>query len=474
VSSFSGLSVALSSLMAQRQALDVAGQNIANANTVGYTRQRAGLQSIEALSSASMYSTGLVAGHGVRVSTIDRIGDIFLDARLRSETSGAAFHSAQADALSRLESTMNEPADTGVGAQLATFWAGWQDVGNNPEDLAARNVLLGDAAALVSQISAGHRGVETQWAQLRTETSTLVTEVNSTASAVADLNEQIRSILVSGGSANELMDQRALLVTKLSGLIGASGREREDGTMDVMVAGNALVRGVEAKEVTVAGSMVMAQATAGPPAGDPVHLVWAAAAGTPLEPQGGKLASHLASLAEDGLLDAAADQWNDLATALATTVNGVHDTATAAGLDGVADRPFFTFGTGPAATALSIAITDPREIAAATVGQGTYDGSTADAIAQLATAETGPDSVWRAFVVDIGVQTRAATQRAKVTETARATAENLQLSVSSVDLDEETVTMLAFQRAYEGAARVLTAIDEMLDVLINRTGVVGR
>jgi flagellar hook-associated protein 1 FlgK len=72
------------------------------------------------------------------------------------------------------------------------------------------------------------------------------------------------------------------------------------------------------------------------------------------------------------------------------------------------------------------------------------------------------------------VQTRAATQRATVTEAARATAENLQLSYSSVDLDEETVTLLAYQRAYEGAARVMTAIDEMLDVLINRTGVVGR
>lgn len=472
MSSFSGLSVALSSLIAQRQALDVAGQNIANANTVGYTRQRAGMQSIEALSSPSMYPTGLVAGHGVRVSTIDRIGDIFLDARLRSETSGAAFHSAQADALSRLESTMNEPADTGVGAQLAKFWAGWQEVANHPGDLAARNVLLGDAAALVSQISAGHRAVETQWTQLRTETSTLVTEVNTTATAVADLNEQIRSILVSGGSANELMDQRALLVNKLSGLVGASGRERDDGTMDVMVAGNALVRGVEAKEVAVTGSMVMASATVAPPTADAVRLVWAGASGTPLAPQGGTLASHLAALAPDGLLDAAADRWNDLATALRDTVNAPH--ATAVDLDGNTGTAFFAAGTGPAATGLSVALTDPRQVAAATVGQGTLDNSAADAIAQLASSPTGPDAVWRAFVVDIGVQSRAAGQRATVTEAARATAENLQLSVSSVDLDEETVTMLAYQRAYEGAARVLTAIDEMLDVLINRTGVVGR
>ena len=118
--------------------------------------------------------------------------------------------------------------------------------------------------------------------------------------------------------------------------------------------------------------------------------------------------------------------------------------------------------------------TDPSDVAAAVPGQGTYDGSLADTISQLATAADGPDSHWRAFVVDLGVQTRAAGQRAGVTEASRATAQNLQLSQASVDLDEESVNMLAYQRAYEGAARVLTAIDEMLDVLINRTGVVGR
>jgi len=61
-----------------------------------------------------------------------------------------------------------------------------------------------------------------------------------------------------------------------------------------------------------------------------------------------------------------------------------------------------------------------------------------------------------------------------VSEVTRATAENLQRSNASVDLDEEMTNILAYQRAYQGAARVLTAVDEMLDTLINRTGLVGR
>jgi flagellar hook-associated protein 1 FlgK len=128
----------------------------------------------------------------------------------------------------------------------------------------------------------------------------------------------------------------------------------------------------------------------------------------------------------------------------------------------------------PAALGLSVAITDPKDVAAADPANGALDGSWADTIAQLATAPGGPDQVWRDFAVDLGVRTRAATQRATVLEAARATAENLQLSSASVDLDEESINMLAYQRAYEGAARVLTAVDEMLDVLINRTGLVGR
>ncbi len=472
MSSFSGLSTALSSLIAQRQALEVAGQNISNANTTGYTRQRVSMQAVEALSAPTLYSTNKVAGQGVKVTSIDRIGDIFLDARLRSETSGAAFHKAQAAALSQLETTMKEPADTGVAAQLAQFWASWQDVANNPDDPAARKVLLGDATALTTRIASGYRAVESQWDQARTELDTMATEVNTTATAVAHLNEQIRSILVSGGSANELMDQRSQLVTKLSGLVGAEARERDDGTLDVMVAGNALVRGVEAKAVTVVGSRVMTQATPAAPNPDAVRLAWAANPDTPLALEGGTLASHVANLAPGGLLANAAGRWNDLATTLRSSVNAVHTAA--ADLSGTTGREFFGTGAGPAATALTVAITDANQIAAATPGKGALDGSAADAMAQLASSTTGPDALWRAFVVDVGVQSRAATQRAGVTESARATAETLQLSSASVDIDEETVNMLAYQRAYEGAARVMTAIDEMLDVLINRTGVVGR
>ncbi len=472
MSAFSGLSTALSSLIAQRQALEVAGQNVANANTKGYTRQRVEMTSVQALSAPSMFSAQVGAGTGVKVTGITRIGDIYLDARLRAETATASYTRARADALARLETTLTEPSDTGLAATLDTFWASWQDVANNPGDNAARKVLLGAAQNAATQIADGHRAVDTQWTQARADADTLVTEVNTTADAVAHLNERIRSVLVSGGSANELMDQRDQLVTTLSGLVGAQARVRDDGTVDVMVGGNALVRGVESHHLAVTGSRLMQEGI--DPAGDPVRLVWQGA-GTPVALDGGRLAASLETLAttdDGGILARAAERWDAIAQSLADTVNGVHRTAaTTTGATGI---DFFAFGPGTSpARGLTVAVT-ADQVAAGAVGSGAYDGSKADEISRLASAPGGADALWRDFVVDQGVRTRSAAQRASVTEASRSTAENLQLASASVDLDEETVSMLAYQRAYEGAARVMTAIDEMLDVLINRTGVVGR
>ena len=468
MSSFSGLNTALSSLIAQRQALDVAGQNIANANTVGYTRQRASLASIEALSSPSMFSAGLTTGNGTGVTGIARLGDIFLDARVRAETGSASFAATKADAYDRLESTIAEPGDLGVSDALQKFWAGWEDVGNNPGSGAFREVLLKNATALTQRISAGHAAVATQWGQTRTELTAAVVEVNSSAEMVAGLNQSIRGVLVSGGSANELIDQRNLLITGLSALVGASAVERPDGTVDVLVGGNALVRGDKAFSLEInANSLVM---------GSDVTVSWTG--GAQLGAEAGAvvgMVNVLATATNGGVLTGVAASYDDLAKNLITTVNTQHGKAwTATGAPG---GDFFGTTGASAAAALAVTIIDVDAIAvrkAPPDESGPLDGSMGNAMAQLAKVTGGPDAQWTKFVANVGVQSRSATQSAAITEATRSNAEGLQMSNASVDVDEEAVNMLTYQRAYEGAARVLTAIDAMLDTLINRTGLVGR
>lgn len=472
MSTFSGLGTALSSLIAQRQALEVSGQNVANANTVGYTRQRAAISSLPAATVPSMFSTSNGVGQGTSVTGFERLGDVFLDARLRNETSGAARLATVATEYDTLETTIGEPSTTGFSKDLTSFWTAWSDVANDPSKASTRAVMLQRGQAVADRLATMYTDIGTQWDQARTTTSALVTQVNTTAANVADLNTRILAITNAGGSANELMDQRDLLVTELSSLVGASTRTNADGTTDVMVAGNALVSGGSANALAVSGT----PASFGKAMeGESVSITWAKS-GNPAGVDGGKLAGLLTVLApagSGGVLTSAAEQLNTIATTIATQVNALHGTATT--VDGETGIAFFGLDAGkPAALGLSVAVTDPDDVAVAEAGKGELDGSIGKSLAALANATDGADAQWSAFVVDLGVQSASAASRATVAEAARSTAASAQLAQTSVDTDEESVNMLAYQRAYEGAARVLTAIDEMLDTLINRTGVVGR
>ncbi|WP_309135459.1 flagellar hook-associated protein FlgK [Cellulomonas sp.] len=474
MSTFSGLGTALSSLIAQRVALDVSANNVANANTVGYTRQRAVLSSLPASTVPSMFSTSDGIGLGTTASGIQRLGDVFLDNRVRTAAAGAGRLDVVADAHARLEKGIGEPAKTALAAQLSDLWAGWSDVANSSDQDAARAVLLERAVAVTDRLHTLYSAAGTQWEQARTEVTAQVERTNVAAAQVADLNERILAITNSGAQAHELADQRDQLVTELAGLVGATARVREDGQVDLFVGGNALVRGDKVAALEVRGASAFSAATSG----QPVSVVWAAKPDQPVGLADGRVAGLLTVLAppaggNGGLLTEAAAGYDELARTIADQVNELHRTGRTR--DGAQGGDFFRFEPGqPLALGLRVAVTDVAEVAAAGPDLGAYDGSVAAAIARLGADAAGPDALWRRTVTDIGVRTASATSRAQVAAVALTTAEQQQLANASVDVDEETVNMLAYQRAYEGAARVLTAIDEMLDTLINRTGVVGR
>ncbi len=495
-STFSGISTALSALIAQRAALDVAGQNVANANTAGYTRQRADLGAVTGSQSPSMFATNNGVGTGVRVTGISRAADPFLDTKLRSQTSGAGALAAVSGAYSTLESGLGEPGDNGLSAQLQTFWNGWHDVSNAPDTISTRSVLLDDARQLADTIHAQYQAVATQWGNARTTTASLVGQTNTLTANVADLNQRILDITNNGGNANELSDQRDQALTQLAGLVGATGQARQDGQVDVYVGGNAVVFGGTSHALDLAGAQDFSQATGYATDGtaitpQDVHLTWADTPGTRIAPTGGSVAGQLTVLAPaaadcsgtGGVLAEAAQRLDQVATRLATDVNTLH--AGALTVAGSAGGAFFTpldpsdpTYTGPAggppALRISVALTTADQVAVAGAGGGAYDASVGQRIAGLGTSTSGADAVWSKAVVEIGNRSAAATSRSSVAESARASAEQDQLANASVDTDQETVGMIATQRAYQASARVLTTLDDMLDTLINKTGLVGR
>lgn len=181
----------------------------------------------------------------------------------------------------------------------------------------------------------------------------------------------------------------------------------------------------------------------------------------------------LAPAGEGGVLAGLADDINALATALADAVNTQHRAGVTA--TGVPGGDFFSLAAGiPAALGLGVIPTGRADLALAAPGAGPLDGSNADALSGVGGLAGGPDDLWGDVVARLAVGTAADAGRAGRADAAATAAVIAQQSVAGVDNDEETVSLLTFQTAYQAAARVLTAVDEALDVLINRTGLVGR
>ena len=475
VSTFGGLSTAYSGLNAARQGLDVVGQNITNASTTGYTRQRISTTAVGTLGQVGPLAGGSpLVGQGVAINGITRIGDAFLDARVRSTAATNGNLAVQSNALINVQASLNEPGANGLSTQLQQFWSAWGDVQNAPGDAAPAGVLIQKATQLVGQLAAGYKDVDAEWSSNRSKLSGMVDELNSSGQQVAALNAQIRTTLQAGGSANELIDQRNALTTNIAALTGGAVRDLPDGTQEVLVGGNALVSGDKFHALTLTGSTNMAGAST-----SPVTLQWADRPTLPVSVESGEIAGELAILAPangtgtGGAIAEAAEGYNAFATYLANAVNTVHAAgSTPTGATGL--NFFGVSGTGPAALGLSVIPTDANGLATGTPGGGALDGSNADKIAALGSGTGSPDSVWSAFGTKIGTQTKSVTAQATLADTAATTASNAQLSSASVDMDEENVNMMTFQTSYQGAARVLTSIDEMLDTLINHTGIVGR
>ena len=452
---FSSLSGALSALRYNRVAMDVASGNVANANTEGYTRRVAIAQAVGAPAVPALWSRWDGSAGGVEVGGIQRMVDPLLDSRSRAEHASLSYLDTRAASLVRFETTLGEPGDGGIAAALSAFKQGWHDVANNPSDEAARSQLIGRAETLRAAITSQGRSVAGEWSDQRTRLDSVATEINQVAADLAELNKGLRSSHVAGTDAGTLLDQRDQLTLRLAQLTGGTVTTNPDTTVDVKVNGVALVTGNSANTVTVTGSPTLAGAAA-----DPIKL---ALGGQPIPPAGSRLSGELGSSYDLLTVDLPgyAARLDSFVATLASETNALHTQGV--DLDGNPGGAFFT---GTSAADLTVAVTSPRGVAAAGSGKGPLDASVADA---LGVADLGAGA-YRSLVTDFGVSVSSARRVADNQTVLTAQVDASRESLSGINIDEEMVNLLAAQRAYEGAARVITAIDSVLDTLINRTG----
>ncbi len=458
-SSFGSINTALTSLYAQRRALDVTGQNIANANTEGYTRQRAEMQSQVGSLSPAMYAKTDGLGTGVAVSDVQRLRDEYLESRGRTEHAKSAYSAAQTSAYSAIEDVFAEPGDTALAAQLADMWGGWNDVANNPQLAATRSTLIQQSATVADGLNRAHSSLAGQWADNRTQMSAYVDEVNTAAESIARLNDSIVKAKASGLTVNELEDRRDLQVMRLSELAGATASKRLNGAMDVFVGNSTLVSEFTTRKLEVSGAARLENQN-----DDPMTLRWADT--KTAVSAGGRMGAMADTMTT--IIPAMRDAIDSVARNLAETVNTLHTGGYS--MDGSTGLEFFS---GTTAATIKVAITDPEKVAVSSAPDS-LNNAVADALADAGAAPGGPDREYQGMIGQLGVAAQASSRRTEIQTTVTEQIDAARESESGVNLDEEMTNLLTYQRGYEAASRVLTTIDSMLDQLINRTGLVGR
>jgi flagellar hook-associated protein 1 FlgK len=458
----SGLSIALQAVLSHSRALEVIEHNVANASTPGYRRQSAVLTTAIP-SSSDLWAGAGQRGGGVTIEKIQRFNLEFFDTRFRSVSAETQNWEAQREVLSQLEPMLAETTEDGLLPKLDQFWAGWQQLSTDPTNTSLRTILLDDAGALANALN--RRAA--QITQLRAEQNQVISShvdgINSLAEQIASLNAEISHVLSVGEQPNDLMDKRDLALDQLAGLTGSVSFNQKNGEVVVSIGGHALVVGQEAFKLHTQPNTIDSTI---------VDVYWGD--GQKMIPPSGKLKGTL-EVRDKALADQLAG-LHTMANGLITQVNAIHRMGF--GLNNITGLDFFEGG-----NASDIAVNhllDGASIATSSAVNQAGNSAVASQIAGLKTVKTMKtgtatlNEFYNSQISELAMVTRRAADNSYQHGLLTKALGDQRESAVGVSLDEEAANMAKAQKAYQAAARLMTAYDELLDLVINRMGLVGR
>ncbi len=563
MSLFGTIQISSNALNAASLGLQVTGNNIANANTPDYIRQR-----LVQVPATSARKGDLLLGLGVQVSGVQQVIDRFLESRVRGAASDLARSEAQADVYSQLESAINELGDKDLSTSLTDFFGSLQNVLNQPESTAVRNVAVQKAQALSEairrldgQVKSIHKAVDGQIANM-------AADINELLADVAELNVQIVQLEGGGTSKSDavgLRDRRAQSLAKLAEITDIQTIEQPTGDVSVYSGGDFLVSLGTAREVGVVSEVRNGLVTS---------RIEIAGVNSSLSSSGGRLGGLTA--ARDEALVGFREGLDELAKSLVFEFNKIHsagqglsgfsqvtseraigDTGVpldAVGLpfaavnggfqiqvynpqtnhrtttdirvdlngldadttlqslatqidaiDGVsasissrgflqissesAEQTFAfagdtsgvlaalginTFFTGENAQNIGVSQllkSDPSKLAIATGGVG-EDSQNGQLLANLLNQPLGSSGQslagrYEQLTSNVALSSQSASAAAEGFLSFQQALQEQQLAISGVNIDEEAVRMIEYQRAYQASARVISTVNELLDTLLN-------
>jgi len=442
------LSIAIQSLQAADGGLQVTNNNIANANTPGYTRQQVVLHE-----SAPATSGDFTAGDGVTLVGYQSVRDELIQSRILQETQAQSGANAQLSSMQQIQPTFATSTND-VGTEMSALFASISSLGTNPTSSASRQAVLTAGQNLATAFNTASNTLTTQQAGLNAQVTNDVGQINQLAQQIAALNPQIvqQNAISDVQNGGALQDQQDQLILQLSALTNVNVTQTNNGITVTTGNGTALV---------VAGQSFALSTTAGTNGMQQV-----------LDPNGANITSQLTGgdlggslQTRDTTIVGLQNQLDTLANEFASAFNA----AQSKGYDqnGNVGQNFFTIPatTSGSAANIQMAITDPTLLAASSDGTSGSDGNLANLSAvQTNTLPSGqtPAGTYSSLVYQIGSITANANAESSATTSSLTQLTDQQNSVSGVSIDQESANLITYQQAYEAAARVVSTVQALM------------
>lgn len=474
-STFFGLEIARSALAASQTALNIVGQNVSNINTEGYTRQSADMASINYSSAKSKLAIvgNLSVGQGVTIEKISQIRDEFLDISFRNAKSSSSKWDTELSALKDIENIFDETSTKGLNSVLGEFYDKLDDLSNNVDSVEYYN-LVRSGALVITQVLNEY---SSQISQIRNEQVASMEistdDLNATINKINQLNSLIKDQKLRGSVSSDLLDKRNTYIDTVSKYININVKQQSDGSVSITSSGNL---DVLKNQFSIVDN------------GDQVTI--SAFDGTTTQsfnPTEGSFAGFLNILNGKGTYADTLAGENDFlglgyyqssldsfANAFAGTFNDIND------VDNLGSDEYLFSGTTASTITLSdnwFADAKHLEVKASGTNDNILKMVTAmnDAIDS---SYTGVSGTFEEFTImlssDVAQQVGYETDMNSMFSSILETTYNERESIMGVSIDEETINMTKYQKAFQAAARFMTVMDETLDIIINNMGVVGR
>ena len=444
------LLVAMQALMAQQGGINVTTNNIANANTPGYSRQVPVFEE-----SAPSIEGNMIYGNGVELTKFQSVRDELLDLRIQEETSQKSSADSQANATQQIQQLFTTTGQD-IGSQISTFFTSLSQLSADPANLTLRMGMISAGQNLATSFHTTVSRLDQIQSGLDASVGQSVGEINQLTQQIAGLNTQLVSLQASGDDGATVKDQQTELIRQLSEITGISVIQTERGLSVTTGNGTALV---------VGGQAFSLQASVG---SDGFQHISAQGQDITSSLTEGSLGGTLA--VRDQTVPGIVGQLDTLADDFATSFNTVHQQGI--DLSGNAGGDFFTPPTAVAGAAaqFNVAITDPAAIAASSDGSAGSNGNLTQLLglesSALPSGQTPTDS-YSTIVFKVGTAASNAQAESDASATSLQQLSDQRSAVSGVSINEESVNLIRFQQAFEAAARVITTIDQLNEVTLN-------